>query len=78
MIQQQNYSLAALAKRDAKEDPFASAAPPPPPANDDEPPEDDEEPQDDEEDDSEMTETNLAQFVFEVRSGLHNMMGSSP
>ena len=27
MIQQQNYSLAALAKRDAKEDPFATAAP---------------------------------------------------
>jgi len=32
-LQQQNYSLAALAKRDAKEDPFASAKPaaPPPP-----------------------------------------------
>lgn len=27
MIQQQNYSLAALAKRDAKEDPFATAQP---------------------------------------------------
>lgn len=36
-LQQQNYSLAALAKRDAQEDPFASKAPPPvadPPAND--------------------------------------------
>lgn len=45
MIQQQNYSLAALAKRDAKEDPFAPAkapaapavaAPAPAPAEDDE------------------------------------------
>jgi HK97 family phage portal protein len=38
MAQQQNYSLAALAKRDAKEDPFGTAAPaePPVPANDDE------------------------------------------
>lgn len=35
--QQQDYSLAALAKRDAKEDPFGTAKPvaPPPPANDD-------------------------------------------
>lgn len=31
-LQQQNFSLAALAKRDAKEDPFASKAPTPPPA----------------------------------------------
>ena len=37
MAQQQNYSLAALAKRDAKEDPFAKDAPAarPEPANDD-------------------------------------------
>jgi HK97 family phage portal protein len=38
-LQQQNFSLAALAKRDAQEDPFASAAPKPAPtptANDDE------------------------------------------
>jgi HK97 family phage portal protein len=37
--QQQDYSLAALSKRDAKEDPFAKGetpAAPPPPANDDE------------------------------------------
>jgi phage portal protein BeeE len=39
-LQQQNYSLAALAKRDAKEDPFGKIAPPgapqlPKPANDD-------------------------------------------
>jgi phage portal protein BeeE len=31
-MQQQNYSTAALAKRDAREDPFASAKPPAPPA----------------------------------------------
>jgi HK97 family phage portal protein len=30
-LQQQNYSLAALAKRDAQPDPFAPAKPPPPP-----------------------------------------------
>lgn len=37
-LQQQNYSLAALAKRDAQEDPFATkpTAPPAPAANDDE------------------------------------------
>jgi hypothetical protein len=31
-MQQQNYSLAALAKRDAKEDPFKADAPKPAPA----------------------------------------------
>lgn len=38
-LQQQNYSLKALAKRDAKEDPFATAKPnsPPPAANEDAP-----------------------------------------
>lgn len=38
-MQQQNYSLEALSKRDAKDDPFAKGkanAPAPPPANDDE------------------------------------------
>jgi len=47
-LQQQNYSLAALAKRDAQDDPFATAAPPQPPSDqpqdseqDDEPPDDD-------------------------------------
>jgi HK97 family phage portal protein len=35
-LQQQNYSLEALAKRDAQQDPFAPATPPaPPPAQDD-------------------------------------------
>jgi HK97 family phage portal protein len=42
-LQQQNYSLAALAKRDAKEDPFATEAKPALPAPKDEPEEDDEE-----------------------------------
>jgi HK97 family phage portal protein len=38
MVQQQNYSLEALAKRDAQADPFGTAEPPAPePANDDEP-----------------------------------------
>jgi len=44
-LQQQNYSLAALAKRDAQADPFATAAPPALPAPDPEPepePEDEE------------------------------------
>lgn len=36
-LQQQNYSLEALAKRDAQTDPFGTAAPEAPPANDDEP-----------------------------------------
>jgi HK97 family phage portal protein len=40
-LQQQNYSLEALAKRDAQENPFAGPTPPatpdPPPANDDNP-----------------------------------------
>ncbi len=40
-LQQQNYSLSALSKRDAQEDPFGSNTPDPP-ANDDEPEEDDE------------------------------------
>jgi HK97 family phage portal protein len=38
-LQQQNYSLAALAKRDTQDDPFASKSPPAaPPANDQAPP----------------------------------------
>lgn len=47
-LQQQNFSLAALAKRDAQDDPFGKVAPPgapqlPKPANDEAPPADDEE-----------------------------------
>jgi phage portal protein BeeE len=38
-LQQQNYSLAALAKRDAQADPFGTAAPEPPPAETQPPPE---------------------------------------
>lgn len=33
-MQQQNYALAALAKRDSADDPFSSSAPTPPPASD--------------------------------------------
>lgn len=40
-MQQQNYSLEALAERD-RNDPFAAPAPAPPPISDDPPPEDDE------------------------------------
>jgi hypothetical protein len=36
MVQQQNFSLEALAKRDAQDDPFGTT-PAPEPANDDEP-----------------------------------------
>jgi hypothetical protein len=73
MIQQQNYSLAAVAKRDAQDDPFGTAKPAPAPANENEPP-----PEDDQaEDDTEMTDDNVAQFIFEVRSGLYST-GSSP
>jgi HK97 family phage portal protein len=44
LIQQQNYSLAALAKRDASDDPFGKASPPAPePAPSPEPASDDEE-----------------------------------
>ncbi|HXU04658.1 MAG TPA: phage portal protein [Polyangia bacterium] len=39
-LQQQNFSLSALAKRDAKDDPFATAKPPPPPPGDGPPPPD--------------------------------------
>lgn len=42
MAQQQNYSLAALAKRDASDDPFGKASPPEPPAPSPEPPDSDE------------------------------------
>jgi hypothetical protein len=34
MAQQQNYSLAALSKRDAQDDPFGKSAPAAPPAED--------------------------------------------
>jgi HK97 family phage portal protein len=58
-MQQQNYSLEALAKRDAKEDPFGSAAPPPaPPEPDPIQPEDDE--------DDELTADDKALFAWRV------------
>ena len=51
-LQQQNYSLEALAKRDAQDDPFAPAKPPAPPAQEaaaDETPAEDSDPTDEEE-----------------------------
>jgi len=52
-LQQQNYSLAALAKRDAQDDPFASRTPPPAPPS----PSDD---ADDEDEDQPMTDDRAA------------------
>src|SRR5262245_5612376 len=46
-LQQQNYSLEALAKRDAQEDPFAPAKPPAPPAAEKPPADGEEQPQPD-------------------------------
>lgn len=62
-LQQQNYSLAALAKRDAQDDPFGTATPAaPPPA---EPPEDDE---DADEDEAAMEEEALGGLIIKLRS----------
>lgn len=80
MIQQQNYSLAALAKRDAKADPFSTAPSAVLPANDNpstDIPAANDQPADAADTTDGMTEDNIAQLVFEVRSGLQSMMGSS-
>jgi len=73
LIQQQNYSLAALAKRDAKDDPFATAAPPAPPApaNDDQP-----EPQADEGTDGELTNENKAHLQYVLQRSINSYVGS--
>lgn len=69
MIQVQNYSLAALAKRDAQDDPFGTATPAPAaPAAPVEPDEPDE-PDDDEEDDAAMEEEARA-FIDTIAKGL--------
>ncbi len=57
LIQQQNYSLEALAKRDAKDDPFGTAAPATPPSED---PEEDEDP--------EVDETDKALWLLNMKS----------
>lgn len=57
--QQQNFSLAALAKRDAQQNPFAPSSPPPAPAPA-ELPEDPEDDEDDESDDDDMADQELA------------------
>jgi len=66
-LQQQNFSLAALAERDSN-DPFAKPPPPPvqPPVEE---PEDEEEPEDDEEDTE--TERALAAIRFKFAEALH-------
>lgn len=63
MIQQQNYSLAALAKRDAQDDPFGTATPAPAA------PAESEEPEDEEEDDDAMEEEARA-FIDTIAKGL--------
>lgn len=74
-LQQQNYSLAALNKRDTAEDPFGTAKPPAPAApadGEDPPPEDDSEsedtPEDDAEDQSE-TERRMKQLEADLLEG---------
>jgi HK97 family phage portal protein len=58
-LQQQNFSIEALAKRDEREDPFASATPTPPPADPD--------PDEDDEDDGEAEAKFWAAFRSELR-----------
>lgn len=65
-LQQQNYSLEALAKRDAKEDPFASAQTPPAPANDDEAGEENEPPPGETEDDADAPRAAAAAIAERV------------
>jgi hypothetical protein len=61
MMQQQNFSLAALAKRDAQADPFAPATAAPAP-------EPEPEPEDEEEDD--VSEDELRAFLKRFDEGL--------
>lgn len=71
MSQQQNYSLAALAKRDAQENPFATATAPAARSSDqeDEPPE--EEDNTEEEDDELETELEATRAMTAIYKGLH-------
>ncbi len=59
-LQQQNYSLAALAKRDAQADPFAPATAPP----------EDDEPEDEEPETEEVSEEEMQAFLSHVKEGL--------
>lgn len=65
-LQQQNFSLEALAKRDAKEDPFASGKAPAPAAT---PGDEGEEPEEDADNDNELQ---AAYALIEVQRGLAN------
>lgn len=70
-MQQQNYAVEALAKRDAKEDPFSTAAPPAPP-----PTEDPEEEVAPEEEDDDITEDDKALLALSM-ADLGSMMTRS-
>lgn len=62
-LQQQNYSLAALAKRDAQQDPFGTATAPPPPSTP--------EPEDaDPEDADEVSDEEMRSFLKHISEGL--------
>jgi HK97 family phage portal protein len=75
-MQQQNYSLEALAKRDAQDDPFKTAPPPAAP-----PPEDDDEDLADEppvgEDEEELTEDDKALAAWRIEKTLDVMLARS-
>jgi phage portal protein BeeE len=76
-LQQQNYSLAALAKRDAKEDPFASAKPPAPAGDEDEEPDDEEAPEGEEsEEDAEPANDNAraARYRRQLRATIRGVL----
>jgi HK97 family phage portal protein len=65
-LQQQNYSLEALARRDAQADPFGTAAPAPAPSPAPEP-DDDADPQDDAADDDAAVERTLAEILAHLK-----------
>jgi HK97 family phage portal protein len=67
-LQQQNFSLEALAKRDAQEDPFATATPPKPKPEDDEPDEENE--SEDEEDNDEEVDVVAARAATQLKAFL--------
>ena len=72
MIQEQNYSLAALAKRDAKEDPWASAAPAPAPQTD--APEDVPDEEDDSSDEAMASRSLVRRAALASRLGLASIL----
>lgn len=63
-LQEQNYSLRALAQRDARPDPFAKGSAPPPPAEPEEPEEPEEPGEPEDEDEDEETIEDLAASII--------------